>query len=142
MQQKTKEYDRQKVRLHFFFIRRCLEVKARGSREKDSACPFPVSAPPCGAFPNAPTSVFQANGLIYRPLFQSVCEALLCSGRHGASGGCNDSADLWGQKSGGRNRKRACGLLLNAEVFPRLSWSAHTLRLPGVCEASADHLRL
>ena len=40
--------------LLFFFMRRCLEVKARGCREKDKACPFPVSAPPCGAFSNAP----------------------------------------------------------------------------------------
>ena len=84
MQQKTKEYDRQKVRLLFFFIWRCLEVKARGCREKDSACPFPASAPPCGAFSNAPTSGFQANGLIYRPLFRAFAKhsyALAAMGR-------------------------------------------------------------
>ena len=57
------------VRLLFFFMRRCLEVKARGCREKDNHCSFPVPAPPCGAFSNAPTSEFQANSLIYRPLF-------------------------------------------------------------------------
>ena len=54
MHQETKENDRQRVRSLFLFIRRCLEVKARGCRGKDSACPFPVSAPPCGAFSNAP----------------------------------------------------------------------------------------
>ena len=58
----------------FFFIRRRLEVKARGCRGKNSACLFPVSAPPCGAFSNAPTSGFQANGLIYRPLFRAFAK--------------------------------------------------------------------
>ena len=57
-----------------FFIRRCLEVKARNCRGKDSACPFSVSAPPCGAFSNAPTSGFQANGLIYCPLFRAFAK--------------------------------------------------------------------
>ena len=69
MHQETKENDRHRVRSLFLFLRRCLEVKARRFREKDSACPFPVSAPPCGAFSNAPTSGFQANGLNYWPLF-------------------------------------------------------------------------
>ena len=74
MQQKTKEYDRQMVRLLFFFLRRCLEDKARGCREKDNACPFPVPAPLRGAFSNAPTSGFQANGLIDRPLFRAFAK--------------------------------------------------------------------
>ena len=38
----------------FFFIRRCLEVEARRCRGKDIACPFPVSAPLCGASSYAP----------------------------------------------------------------------------------------
>ena len=54
MHQKTKEYDRQKVRFALFLVKSCLEVQARGCRRKDKACPFPVPAPPCGACSNAP----------------------------------------------------------------------------------------
>ena len=115
--QETKENDRQRVR-SLFFLRRCLEVKARGCRGKDSACPFPVSAP-CGAFSSKRPKLL--------PPLQSVCDALLCSGRHGASGGCNDSADLWGQKSCGRSQKRTCGLLSNAEVSAAKLISPHVV---------------
>ena len=84
MQQKTKEYDRQKVRLLFFFIRRCLEV-ARGAGRKTMRVLSPVSAPPCGAFSNAPTSGFQATGLIYRPLFRALA-------KHSYAMGCRADA--------------------------------------------------
>ena len=52
--QRSKSTTDKHVCMLFFFIRRCLEVKARGRTGKDSACPFPVSAPLCGAFSYAP----------------------------------------------------------------------------------------
>ena len=60
----------------FFFIRRCLEVEAGRCGRKDITCPFLVSAPLCGASSYAPTSGFEANGLIYHPLFRAFAKHL------------------------------------------------------------------
>ena len=96
----------------FFFIRRCLEVEARRCRRKDIACPFPVSAPLCGASSYAPTS---------GPLFRAFAKHLYAPAAMGRRADAGDSLHWCGQKSCGRKRKRACGLLSNADVLPRLS---------------------